>query len=402
MRSALARARRLDEEMMRSREQNPASAVRGVAKVAMGCLVAVWVGYPLIIGALAKYKRKSAARRREMARSTGTPTVSVIIATRDDVGVVRQRIDDCLKGAPETTKLEVVVAIDSRDPDAWDADLAGSPEVKVVRGDDPGGKSATLNAAVREARGELLVFTDSRQRFEPHAIARLVAAFADERIGAASGRLELSPGASRSLVGRYWSVERWLRRSEAAVHSCIGATGAIWAMRRALWSPLPPHLILDDVYGPMRVVLNGYRVGFVDEARAVDLREPDRGQEYRRKVRTLTGVLQLCCWLPSLLVPVRNPVWPQFVCHKLLRLLTPYWVIAVGARIGSIVLGWTMSRPAVRVVPLAAVGLVGVTGKGKVFRLAREGVKSALMLQAAAVVAGMNGARRRWDVWRPS
>src|SRR5205814_2287338 len=121
----------------------------------------------------------------------------------------------------------------------------------------------------------------------------------------------------------------WLRRCEAQVHSCVGVTGAVYAMRRKLWSPLPAGLINDDVYIPMRMVLAGYRIAFADDAHAVETRRPTAQQEYTRKLRTLTGVLQLCAWLPELLVPHRNPIWPQFVIHKLLRLLTPYCLLGI-------------------------------------------------------------------------
>ena len=140
--------------------------------------------------------------------------------------------------------------------------------------------------------------------------------------------LEL-PGAhgALNLAERYWRLERWLRKWEARLHSSVGVTGAIYAMRRELWKPLPANLILDDVYLPMRLVLDGWRVGFTDQARARDVRRFEAGQEYRRKVRTLTGVIQVCAWLPGVLNPVRNPIWLQFVFHKLLRLLTPYLVV---------------------------------------------------------------------------
>ena len=91
--------------------------------------------------------------------------------------------------------------------------------------------------------------------------------------------------------------------TEARIHSAIGVTGAIYAMRRELWAALPQGLILDDLYAPMQVVLRGYRVGFCDAAIATDARRFTPKDEYRRKARTLTGVLQLCAWLPSVLSP---------------------------------------------------------------------------------------------------
>ena len=361
-------------------------------------ILAVWIIYPALIGCLA-------ARSRRRARAVAPPpvsqlpSISVIIATRDDPDTVLERVADCLRAAHDPARFEVIVGIDARSVNAAPEELAGMANVRIVRGDPPGGKAATLNAAVREARGDLLLFTDAQQRFEADAVPRLAAAFADERVGAASGRLELSPSARRSPVGRYWSYERWLRSCEATINSCVGATGAIWALRRSLWSPLPPSLILDDVYAPMRVVLAGRRVVFVDDARATDMRHPDPAQEYRRKVRTLTGILQLCCWLPQLLVPARNPIWLQFVFHKLLRLLTPYWFIGLATWTCLLMLRWLEMSPIVTGVPLLTLAAISAAKKSRITRLVRGAVVWGVTLQAAVVVAAMNGVRRQWDVW---
>jgi cellulose synthase/poly-beta-1,6-N-acetylglucosamine synthase-like glycosyltransferase len=293
----------------------------------------------------------------------------------------------------------VIVGFDVASDVAAPASLAIGPNVHVVSGDQPGGKAATLNAAVRAARGDLLLFTDTQQRFEPEAVRRLALAFADERVGAASGRLELSESARRSPIGRYWSYERWLRCSEATVSSCVGATGAIWAVRRSLWNPLPPSLILDDVYAPMRVVLAGWRVAFVDDARAVDVRRVSPGLEYQRKVRTLTGVLQLCCWLPQLLVPGRNPIWAQFVFHKLLRLLTPYWLIGLAMWGLWLVVGWIETNLIVTAIPVFTLAALSAVRRSRVARMMRHAIMWGVSLQAALVVATINGLRRHWDVW---
>jgi hypothetical protein len=221
------------------------------------------------------------------------------------------------------------------------------------------------------------------------------------RLGAASGRLEIAAGPDGpSLAERYWRFERWVRRSEARLHSTVGVTGAIYATRRTRWAPLPPGLILDDLYVPMHLVLRGYRIGFVDDARATDTRRFATGQEFRRKVRTLTGVIQLCAWLPGVLNPLRNPVWVQFVCHKLLRLLTPY--LALVAAVAATV--WAAARFGraffLAVLALALVGAMVALLRPALGRRVRDVVVSALAMQGAVVAATVNGFRSRWDVWQ--
>jgi biofilm PGA synthesis N-glycosyltransferase PgaC len=370
--------------------------VHGLALLCASGILLVWIVYPALIGSLAARRRRDVG---DAPKSESQFSISIIIATRDDAEAIRVRVADCLRGDVDPSRCEVIVGIDARSPHTIPDDLVAASNVRFVRGDEPGGKAATLNAAVRAARHELLVFTDSQQQFEPGAVERLAAVFADERVGAASGRLELSRGASRSPVGRYWSYERWLRRCEATINSCVGATGAIWAIRRSLWRPVPPSLILDDVYTPMRVVLAGHRVAFVDDARATDLRNPDPRQEYRRKVRTLTGVLQLCCWLPELLLPSRNPIWLQFVFHKLLRLLTPYWCIGLTIWAAVMCLHVLQARPVVLTLPVLGLAAATAARKAKLARAFTGLVVWGVTLQAALVVATVKGVRRQWDVW---
>jgi hypothetical protein len=194
----------------------------------------------------------------------------------------------------------------------------------------------------------------------------------------------------------YWRFERWLRQNEAALHSPIGVTGAVWALRRALWKPLPAGLILDDLFSPMRLVLQGHRVAFCPLARAWETRTVEPTREYARKVRTLTGVLQVCAWMPSVLVPWRNPVWTQFLIHKLLRLLTPYLVTVVGAAALVDLLRLIGRQPAL-VTALAIVLLVPLASRP---RAAARAVRELILIQGAVIVATTGGMLGRWDVWR--
>ena len=374
-----------------------------IALISLGSLLAVWVIYPLVMSALASIAAPKS--QRSDPADIRVPTVSVVIATRDDAAAVQRRVGDCARYSYGAAKLEVVVAIDRRARKKTLEEvtrLVGG--CTVVIGDEPGGKSATLNAAVNAARGEVLVFTDTHQRFEPDAIDHLVAALADPRVGASSGSLDLGSGeGGRTLADRYWSYERTLRRNESLVHSSVGVSGAIWALRRSLWTPLPENLILDDVYTPMRVVLEGHRVAYSERARAHEMRRPSSGQEYRRKVRTLTGVIQLCAWLPKVLLPLRNPIWLQFVFHKLLRLLTPYWVLAI--LVWGVALGgrWLLEHPLAALGVALLVPAVVYDYRRSPRSLARRAYGTAvsfLLLQAAVVVAAANGVRRQWDVWR--
>jgi cellulose synthase/poly-beta-1,6-N-acetylglucosamine synthase-like glycosyltransferase len=304
--------------------------------IAVGIVAYVYFGYPVVLGAWA-----AIAGRLKPARTTSPswggglqpaqeelPSISVVIAARDEARRLPARIENILASDYPRDRLQIIVASDGSTDNTAEA-LAPYIGRITVLALPPSGKAGALNAAIERAEHSMLVFADARQRFAPDAIRRLVSHFADPAIGAVSGELMIDGGASTigDGVGAYWSYEKWLRRHEAIVGSTLGVTGCIYAMRRSLWRPLPADTILDDVMAPMRVVLAGSRVIFDAEARAYDEAAKDASAELRRKSRTLAGNYQLLAREPRLLVPIVNPVWVQFMSHKVGRLVVPYALV---------------------------------------------------------------------------
>jgi cellulose synthase/poly-beta-1,6-N-acetylglucosamine synthase-like glycosyltransferase len=361
-------------------------------------LALTWIAYPLAIRAIGAWRGRDDTRAPRAPR-TG---VSLIVASADEAQAIRERVGDLLSTRYPAGLLEIIVALDAAYGKATIDELSGlDARVRVVQGDSPGGKATALNAGVRAASHEVLVFADTAQRFDPDAITALVAALDDPRLGAVSGMLDL-PGrdGSLNLAERYWRYERWLRFWEARVHSTVGVTGAIYAMRRFLWTPLPAGLILDDVYLPLRLILDGWRIGFTDRAIAYDPRRFRPEQEFRRKVRTLTGNIQVCAWLPGVLDPFRNPVWLQFLFHKLLRLLTPYLaaVVLMGLAV-TVVAAIVRSPLALLVTVVLTLAFLAACLHARVRRTVRTQIAWAVALQGSVVLAAVHGVRGKWDVW---
>jgi poly-beta-1,6-N-acetyl-D-glucosamine synthase len=324
----------------------------------VGVIVYVYAGYPVLLAlwALVASKAESTDPGIDVRNDEALPGVSVIIAARNEARRLPGRIENLLASDYPQDRLQIIVASDGSTDHTIEAVAPYASRIELVLL-PPRGKAAALNAAVSRARYPVLVFADARQRFAPDAIRRLVRHFNRLAVGAVSGELILdcetpdlkigaeeqptgsagvgigngqagTPSTIADGVGAYWKYEKWLRRHEAIVGSTLGVTGAIYAMRRTLWQPLPDDTILDDVLGPMRIVLRRYRVVFDGTARAFDETAPDAAVETRRKVRTLAGNFQLLALEPRLLVPGINPVWFQFVSHKLGRLLVPYALAA--------------------------------------------------------------------------
>ena len=358
-----------------------------------------WVAYPAAVGLVSVFFPRLRTDR------SFQPSISVILATRDPESVIRERVENLLDTLYPRDRMQVVVAVDASLsgplPDltgieAWE----GEAEILVVRGHEPGGKAQNLNAAAEVATGEILVFTDARQRFTPETIPELVAALAHPRIGGASGHLVLRRRTSGpSAVDLYWTLERWLRAREARIHSTVGVTGAVWALRASVWDTLPPGLILDDVYTPMRAVMKGHRIAHVRGAVAYETRAPTPLHEHIRKTRTLTGNLQLCAWMPEILMPWKNPLFLPFVLHKLFRLFTPFALLLI--LVSALwALGTSTPETGLPLVSaLATLFLWLLVGWPPPARRLRGALQEVVLTQVAVVRATVNGLRGRWDVW---
>jgi len=284
-----------------------------------------YCGYPLVL-----LIWKSLASR-PVHRAPYAPYVTLIIAAFNEKDRIRQKILNCLSLDYPKDKLQIIVSLDGpTDGTEMLALTFASQGVQLSYSPKHIGKAAAINNAVAKARGSLLVFADARQILDRAVIRELASNFSDLSVGAASGELVLSRSESGEAggVGLYWRYELLIRKLESEIHSVVGATGALYAIRRDHFRELPADTLLDDVVIPMTIVLNGGRVVLDPKARAFD--QPSRPEkEFQRKVRTLAGNFQLLARMPQLMNPWRNPVFFQFVSHKVTRLLVPYLLIAM-------------------------------------------------------------------------
>jgi cellulose synthase/poly-beta-1,6-N-acetylglucosamine synthase-like glycosyltransferase len=289
---------------------------------ALTLLAYVYVGYPLI----AWLRRR--VRPRPVSRAPIEPHVTVVVAAHNEGHRIGRRIENLLTSDYPRERLAIIVGSDGSTDDTVDVALRYETRGVTVRNfGQRRGKPAVLNDLIASAESEIVVFADARQQFEPAAIRALVANFADAEVGAVSGELHLqkrsgvSPGAEGT--GFYWQYEKFIRANESWSGSTVGATGAIYAIRRHLFQPIPADTILDDVLIPMMIVRKGYRVLFEAGARAHDLIAMNPQEDFIRKARTIAGTFQLFARHPWMLHPLRCRVWFEALSHKALRLAIP-------------------------------------------------------------------------------
>jgi cellulose synthase/poly-beta-1,6-N-acetylglucosamine synthase-like glycosyltransferase len=283
----------------------------------------VYAGYPLV----AWLRSRLLPKRRTLAPAE--PTVSIIVVAHNEADRIEARIDNLLALDYPADRREIVVGSDgSTDRTACLANRYADRGVRVEDFCAWRGKAAVLNDLVRRSTSEIVLFADARQRFNPDVLRVLVSHFADPTVGAVSGELMLTVDDSNGTsMGRgtafYWRYEKFIRLHESRAGSTVGATGAIYAIRRALFEPIPDDTVLDDVLIPMRIVRKGYSVQFEPKARAFEPVSATVQQEGTRKQRTIAGTFQLFAREPWLLNPWQNALWFETVSHKALRLTLP-------------------------------------------------------------------------------
>jgi len=330
-------------------------------------------------------------------------SVSFVMVVRDEERNLNRKLENLLTLDYPAELIQLVIVSDGS-LDRTEAILrerADDPRITVVLNQLSRGKAPGLNDALELAHGDILVFTDARQSIEPPALRLMLENFADPTVGCVSGELMLgdpTTGESDKALATYWRVEKLVRQMESTTKSVVGATGALYAIRRTLLVPLPAEIILDDVYLPMQVVRQGFRVLFDSRARAWDGAHLDAPREFGRKVRTLSGNYQLLQLAPWLLTRA-NPIRFEFISHKLLRLGVPFALVSILT--ASLVLRAPIYRVAL-ILQMIFYGLclLAILGlkRGPLARMA-EAAFAFVLLNTAAVVAFANFISGRKTTW---
>jgi cellulose synthase/poly-beta-1,6-N-acetylglucosamine synthase-like glycosyltransferase len=262
--------------------------------------------------------------------------VVVVVASYNEATVLGRRLQNLLGLRYPADRVEFLVGSDgSTDRTAAVASAVPDPRVRVVDLASRGGKTPLLNKLVAQSTADIIVFTDANSEFEPDALEHLVRPFADPRIGCVTGELvylNRRDPAVRAGEGLYWRLENFIKERESAFGGTLVATGAIYALRRVIWEPLPAG-ISDDSVTPLLALSRGFRVIVEPRARAYE-RAARLSEEYERKSRMVTRQLGAHRRVGYFLRPFRPVLAFRLASHKLLRWLVPFFLMAaVGANL---------------------------------------------------------------------
>jgi cellulose synthase/poly-beta-1,6-N-acetylglucosamine synthase-like glycosyltransferase len=290
-------------------------------------VVYVYAGYPLLLVLLS-----ALGARRPVHKGEIEPGVTLIVSAFNEAAVIAEKIRNSLALDYPREKIEIVVISDASD-DGTD-EIVGqfaAQGVRLLRMNDRGGKTLGLNAGVRAAQGEIVVFSDANAMYLPDAIRKMARNFADPAVGAVVGESTYADaeGGAQQSESLYWKYETGIKRLETQIGSTVGGDGAIYAIRRSLYRDMRADA-LSDFVNPMQIVMAGYRCIYEPQAQSVEEAAEGFDKEFRRKVRIVNRAWRATWTLPALLNPLRFGWFSlELISHKLLRWLMPLFLVAV-------------------------------------------------------------------------
>ena len=283
-----------------------------------------FIGYPLLLRIVKNEETMPVASHSEL------PELTVVLCIYNSRNELTKRIENIFESDYPSDKVKILVVSDgSTDNPSEVIELLNDSRIQLLHYSQNRGKSFALSHAKQHVKTEMVAFADIRQSFDNQALKHLAFVLADKNIGAVSGNLKIRSLGGTSEQGLYWKYEKSIRIKESELHSVLGVTGAIYMARSSLIPDVPEDSLLDDMYIPLSIVKQGYKVKFCESAVAYDTGSNTVTEEFYRKVRTLAGNYQLIKQLPWLLSIKSNPLFFQFISHKVARLIMPFALISL-------------------------------------------------------------------------
>lgn len=300
-------------------------------------LIYCYIGYPLLlllVSGVTQLWRDNRyllghAERRQSIDDAPLPAVTVVIAAYNEEACLAARIENVLTQDYPADRLHILIGSDgSQDGTAAILQAQTDARVSARIFSENRGKVSVLNELLAEVETPLVVMTDANTRFATDAVRRLVRGFTDAEVGAVCGDLRLVDRAGgNNRDGVYWRYERLLKFHESRLNALLGANGAIYAIRRALYQPLPGDTVVDDYQIAMQVVQQGYLLKYDPEAIAEEDSAPDLQAEMGRRVRIGMGNYQAFFRNFWLLQPSFSWRFVSYLSHKVLRWFAPHLML---------------------------------------------------------------------------
>jgi cellulose synthase/poly-beta-1,6-N-acetylglucosamine synthase-like glycosyltransferase len=290
----------------------------------------VYAAYPILVWFLSRGVEM--AEPAEHRSEEIWPALTLLIAAYNEEAVIEERVRNALAMDYPHDRLEIVIGLDGcTDETASIVRRLADRRVRILEYSQRRGKATVLNEAMTEIESPIVLMSDANTEIDPQAARRLVRWFQNPQVGAVVGRLILTdPTSGRNSDGLYWKYETFLKRCEGQLGALLGANGAIYAIRRELYDPIPAETIIDDFVIPLLAKLrSGCAIVYDCDAVAREETAPDVSSEFHRRARIGAGGFQSIALLWRLLDPRRGWVAFTFLSHKVLRWLCPFFLIGL-------------------------------------------------------------------------
>lgn len=300
-----------------------AHVLEAIFWICVGLLVYTHAGYPLLLAAVSRMRPAPV-----WPAVSPPPRVTFVVAAHNEAAVIEQKIHNAR--ALDYPELELIVASDG----STDATVAKAAAADAVLDLPRGGKVRAQDAGVERASGAIVAFSDANSFWEPDALQKLVAPFADPKVGYACGQVRFVNEGGDNQEGLYWRYEMWIRAMESRLAGVTGGNGAIYAVRREAYIHVDPRMG-HDLSFPFNMVKRGWKAVYVPDAHATEKMVPSIEGEFRRKRRMQSHMWPILL-TGGLLNPRRYPPLYalEIYSHRLLRYLTPLLhLIAFGVNI---------------------------------------------------------------------
>jgi cellulose synthase/poly-beta-1,6-N-acetylglucosamine synthase-like glycosyltransferase len=293
----------------------------------LAVILYAYIGYSLAILVLAVFVV------HPVRKSPIEPRLTYLITAYNEEKNIHNKLMQVLSLDYPHDLLEIIVASDGS-TDGTDGVVRQFADrgVRLVRVEGRVGKTETQNRAVREATGEIVVFSDATTFYDRFALRNIVRNFADPNIGAVSGRYEYRNPTGASIgFGSilFWRFENLIKMLQTRIGTITGCCGCIYSVRRELYEPLPPDII-SDLVEPLKILDKGYRIVFEPEAIAYEETTAKTAEEFSMRVRVVMRGMRGMLYMSSLFNPLRHGfVSFQLISHKVLRWLVPVFLIVL-------------------------------------------------------------------------
>lgn len=300
--------------------------------ISLFLIIHSYILYPLIIKLISILFLKKYKTYQEYY-----PKISILISAYNEEKAIGKTLENFLKLDYPTEKIQIIVGSDGstdQTDNILDEYKHRYPNIVFVSFKERRGKKFVMNDLVKQANGEILVFSDSNTIYAESALQKLIQFFADERVGGVSGRLELIEGSNGvekgNKEGTYWKYESWIKDSEGKLGILIGANGGIYSIRKELFHPMPSDIyVVDDLYISLKVLEKGKDFLYCKEAIAMETLAPSVLWEFERKVRIIPRSFETIKEVKKLMFSKRFLISYALWSHKIIRWLSPLFFIVL-------------------------------------------------------------------------